>query len=226
MTAPAARCGALAQGLQEVDGRFAGRRRALGDLLALKLQFDQLSQRILVAILELARIERALLGFDDVDGEIEHLSGNRLLWNFRERLLGRAHLVIVVQHRGGETLVDSADENSPSAPEQDGFRDRRDLGLAHALAHQREALVGAAVCGGEVIGLVEIEIVDAGQIDERGDGERLVAMGHDRGDFIGLDRYIFVLRDFVALDLIVPFDGLRRSRRRRTRVEPGCPSAG
>ena len=191
----------------------------------MKLQFDQLSQRILVTILELARIERALLGLDDVDGEIEHLSGNRLLWNLRERLLGRTHLVVIVQHRGDETLVESADENSPSAPEQDGFRDRRHFGLAHALAHQREGFVGAAVRGGEVIRLIEIEVVDAGQIDERGDGERLVAVRNDRGDFIGLDRHIFVFRDFVALDLIVPFDGLRQSRRRRTRVEPDGRSA-
>jgi hypothetical protein len=30
----------------------------------------------------------------------------------------------------------------------------------------------------------------------------------DRGNFVGLDRYIFVLRDFVALDLVVPLDGI------------------
>ena len=189
-----------------VGSRGAGAR--LGISLPSKLQLDQLSQRVLVAILELARIERALLGLDDVDGEIEHLSGNRLRRNLRERLLGRTHLVIVVQHRGGETLVESADENSPSAPKQDGFRDRRHFGLAHALAHQRESFVGASIRGGEVIGLVEIEIVDPGQIDERGNGKRLVAMRNDRGDFIGLDRDVFVLRDFVALDLIVPLDGL------------------
>src|ERR1700733_8488670 len=139
--------GALAQRLQEVDGWFAGRWRALGDRLALKLEFDQLSQRVLVTILKLARIERALLGLDDVDGEIEDLAGNRLRWNLRERLLGRAHLIIVVQHRGGETLLESADENSPSAPKQDGFRNRRHFGLAHALAPQRESFGGAAVRG-------------------------------------------------------------------------------
>ena len=115
-------------------------------------------------------------------------------WDLRERLLGRTHLIVVVQHRGDETLVESADENSPGAPKEDGLRDRRHFGLAHALAHQRERFVGAAVRGGEVIGLIEIEIVDPGQIDERGDGERLVAVRNDRGDFVGLDRDVFVLR--------------------------------
>ena len=96
----------------------------------------------------------------------------------------------------------------PGAAKEDGLRNRRDFGLTHALAHQREGFVGGPVRGAEVIGLIEINIVDIGQIDERGNSERLVAVRNDCGDFVGLDRDVFAFGDLVALDLVVPFDGL------------------
>ena len=68
------------------DGRFALRRGPLRDRLALELQLDEFGQRALVAIVEGARIERALLGLDDVNGEIEHLAGDLLGRDRRERL--------------------------------------------------------------------------------------------------------------------------------------------
>ncbi len=125
---------------------------------------------------------------------------------------GGTHFVVVVQHRGCQSLVKRTDEHGPDAPKEDRLGDRGDLGRAHALTHQCEGFIGAPVRGAEVIGLVEIEIVDVGQIDKRGDGERLVAVGHDRGDFVRLHRHVFALRHLIAFDLLVAvhgFSGLR-----------------
>ena len=128
--------------------------------------------------------------------------------DLRERFRGGPHLVIVVEGRSDEARAERADEDRPGAPEKDRLGDRRHLGRAHALAHQRERLVGAPVGGPKVIGLVEIEVVDPGKIDERGDGQRLVAMRNDCFDLLRLDGDVFVFRHFIALDLIVPFDRL------------------
>ena len=139
---------------------------------------------------------------------------------------GRAHLVVEVERRRGETLVIGADQKRAHAPEQHRLGDRDRLGGAHALADQGEGLGAAAVRGGEIIGLVEIDVVDAGKLDERGDGERLVALRNDGRDFLRLDRNIFVLADLVALDLVVAFDRLAGLGVDETGGEPGCRSTG
>ena len=200
--------GALAQRLHEIDGRFAWRLGPLRNRLSLELQLDQVRQRALVAVVERSRIEWALLGFDDVNCEIEHLAGDLLGRDVRERLLGRTDLVVEIEGRGGKSVLKRANEKRSDAPEQDRLGDRRRSGPAHAFAHEREGLVGAAVRGRKAIGLVEIEVIDAGQVDECGNREGLVAVRNDRGDFVRLDGDKFVLPDFVALDLIVAFDRL------------------
>ena len=133
------------------------------------------------------------------NGQIEHFSGDRLPWRIRERLLGGTHLVVVVERRSRQSLVERADEHGPNAPKEDRLRDRGDFGLAHALSDQCEGFVGAPVRRFEVIGLVEIEIVDIVEIDERGDGERPVALRNDGRDFVPTNKWVLFGHHFASI---------------------------
>ena len=110
------------------------------------------------------------------------------------------------------TLAATSRRQGSGAPEKNGLSDCGDLGRAHAFAHQCEGFISAAVRGAEVIGLVEIEIVDTGQVHKRGDGERLVAVGQDRGDFVRLDRHVFAFGHLIAFDLLLAVHGFARLR--------------
>src|SRR5438045_107926 len=70
---PAAAPEALLQGLHEVDHLvlFLGLFGA-DQLLALLLASDEIAQRVLVAVLELRRVELGLLLLDDLLGDLQH----------------------------------------------------------------------------------------------------------------------------------------------------------
>src|SRR5690606_4236868 len=65
---------ALAERVHQARNFRLGPRLRSLDLAALHLCLDQLGQRLVIAIVELARVEAAGLGADDVLGEVEHLA--------------------------------------------------------------------------------------------------------------------------------------------------------
>src|SRR3546814_21149445 len=65
-----------------------------------------------------------------------------------------------------------------------------------------------AIGGGQVIGLVEIDVVHFGAGDEGLDLQRLVAVGYGCGDFLRLQHDIVAVARLIAFQLVVAFDGL------------------
>src|SRR3546814_1134362 len=65
-----------------------------------------------------------------------------------------------------------------------------------------------AIGGGQVIGLVEIDVVHFGAGDEGLDLQRLVAFGYGCGDFLRLQHDLVAVARLIAFHLVVAFDGL------------------
>src|SRR3546814_4598074 len=68
-----------------------------------------------------------------------------------------------------------------------------------------------SIGGGQVIGLVEIDVVHFGAGDEGLDLQRLVAFGYGCGDFLRLQHDIVAVARLIAFHLVAAFDGLARS---------------
>ena len=100
-----------------------------------------------------------------------------------------------------------ADQHCAQAAEEDSTRQRGNLGLAHAVAQQLER-VRAHFVGRQIIGLIEIDVVDFVARNERLDLQRLVAVRYCRRHFFRLEHDIFAILDLIAFDLFVPLDRL------------------
>src|SRR3546814_9909353 len=83
-----------------------------------------------------------------------------------------------------------------------------DVCSSDLLADHRIGLVRNAIGGGQVIGLVEIDVVHFGAGDEGLDLQRLVAFGYGCGDFLRLQHDIVAVARLIAFHLVVAFDGL------------------
>ncbi len=133
-------------------------------------------------------------------GEIEHLAFDLQLRHILERLRAGPNFVVVVQRRGDQALAVGTDENRAHSPEKDGPRDGCDLRLPHAVA-QCCKRIGAHAIWSEVVGLVEVDVVDVGAGDERLDFERLVALRDRGGHLVWVDDEILAVLDLKALRL-------------------------
>lgn len=80
------------------------------------------------------------------------------------------------------------------AAEENGAGDGRDIRLLHAIAQGNEG-VAAHLIRREVVGLVEVDVVDIGAGDEGLDLERLVALGDRRRDFLGVNYDVLAVLD-------------------------------
>ena len=118
-------------------------------------------------------------------GQVQHLALDAHIRDICKDLVGVAHLIVEVQRRRDQPAVMGADQHRPDTAEQD------------------QCLGGAVVGGHQVIGLVEIQVVDVVAADEIGHGQGLVAVGHRRRDLVGIQHDIFTRRDLVSLDLIL-----------------------
>src|SRR3546814_15103647 len=103
------------------------------DLAPLDLRLHQLGKRLVVAVVEAARIEFAGLGIDDVLGEIEHLALDLQVGEVVEYLLRRAHLVVEVQRAGDQPRSLGPQQQAADAAEQHRARYRRHLLAPHPL---------------------------------------------------------------------------------------------
>ena len=161
---------ALAQRRQEVRRRLSARRASAARPAALELGLDEFGERRLVAVVESRGIEVASLGLDDVLGEVEHLALDLDVGHVRERLPARTDLVVEVER--------DRRESAPRA-RMSSVRARRNS-TAWAIADRRRRLEPFAnqartppsalrSDGREIVGPVEIEVVDLAAIDEGGD---------------------------------------------------------
>ena len=79
---------------------------------------------------------------------------------------------------------------------------------AHRLANDRKRFLPDRIVRPDVIGAVEIALVDLAARDERVDLDHVVALDLDRLDLLVLDQEIGVLRIFVSAALVGRLDRL------------------
>ena len=201
--------GALAQCLQQV-ARLRGRRRLLlrqGPTFDLRL--DQLGDRCFITVVEGLGVERALLRIDDVLREFQHLAFDLQFRQLVEGFFGRAHFIIEVQRRADQAVAVGTDQNCSQTAKQDGARERGNLRLPHAVAQQLEG-VRAHFVWCQIIGLVEIDVIDFVAGNESLDLQRLVAVRDRRCNFFRFEYDILAILDLISFDLIVPLNRITR----------------
>ena len=194
------------QRIHQIDDVGLAVRRLRLDRHALLLGADQLDQRVLVTVLELLRLELAGHLLDDVLGEIEHLLGQLGVGDLVEIAGRRVHLVGVVQAGGDDALVARLQHQDALAPEQHDAREAHHFLGAHGIADDGERFLADAVGGREIVGRVEIQLVDLVARHEALDIDGVVAFELDRLDLVVLDLDELALGDLVALDLVVGLD--------------------
>jgi hypothetical protein len=122
----------------------------------------------------------------------------------------RVHLVGEMQAGGHDALAARLELQHALAPEQHGAGQPHHLLRAHGLADHRECLLADAVRGREVVGRVEIELVDVGAGHEALDVDGVVALDLHRLQLVVLEHDVLALGHLVALGLVL---GLHRRAR-------------
>ena len=133
--------------------------RQLRDRLAGVLGLDQRDQRILVAILELVRIEVRLLAFENMHGEIEHVGRHFDVGNVGEIVLLVAHLGAVAQRGRHDAIAARRQHQDALAAIEHHAGDADQVFLLHRLADDGEGLGADLVVGRDVVILIEIDFV-------------------------------------------------------------------
>jgi hypothetical protein len=98
-----------------------------------------------------------------------------------------------------------ADQHRSQPAEENRAGECGDLGLPHSVSQQPEG-VRAHPVRREVVGLVEIDVVDLVAGDKGFDIQGLVTLGNRRGNLFRFEHDEIAVLDLVALDLIVPLD--------------------
>ena len=142
--------------------------------------------------------------------QVEHLVVRLRVRHFAENLLGGAHLVIEVQRVRDQPLAMGADQHRAHTPEQPRACDCRDIGRCHDVPDQRKGFGPGRRARREVIGAVEIYVVDLAARHEGLNVERLVGLGHCLGDLLGLEGDVITGPGLVSLHLLFGFDALAR----------------
>ena len=190
---------------------FEGRGAAsVFDRLTGLLRPDQFDDRVLVAVLEPGRIELGGLGLDDVPGEIPHLGRQLKLGDVLEVGVLPPHLVGIAQDRGEQSLAERLEQDHALAAGEDHAGNARLALVAHGVADDGESLLGDLVVRGDVVGRLEIALVDLLARHEALDVDRVGALDLDRVELLVLDEDVGALADLVALDLLVVLDRLAR----------------
>ena len=140
--------------------------------------------------------------------QVEHLVVGVRVRQFAERLLGGAHLVIEIQRVSDQPVAMGADQHRAHATEEHRARDSDDIGRRHAVTDQKEGLRSCRRARREVIGSVEIYVVDLVAGHEGLNVERLVGFRNGLGDLLGLKRDVIAGPDFVPFDLVLRLDAL------------------
>lgn len=145
---------------------------------------------------------------NDVFGELQHLALQLEVRHVVEGFLGRADLVVEIERRRDQPLAMGADQHGADATEQHRPGERCDLLPAHAVTDERIGFFRVPVGRRQVIGLVEIDVVDVAATYEGRYRQGLVAVGNRPGDFLGIEHDVFARADLIALDLVLGVDRL------------------
>lgn len=139
--------------------------------------------------------------------ELEHLAFDLEVREFVEGVLGGANLVVEIERGGDQSLAVRPNEDGADAAEKDGASNGGDLCRLHPVAQQHEG-IGAHLVGRQVIGLVEIDVIDLVAGNEGIDLHGLVAVWNRSRNLVRFQDDILAVLDLVALHLLVALDGI------------------
>ena len=111
------------------------------DLLAGLLLLQQLLERLLVMILEAARVEVCLLGVDDMLRQLEHIPGDLLVGNILEIFPLFPHLIGIAQGYTQHAVAARFERDDVLARGEHHLADRH-----HALAWRMASRITAKAC--------------------------------------------------------------------------------
>src|ERR1700730_10537510 len=202
----AARLNTLPKGIHQVHN--VCRLRPLGsfDWLAFLLLLEQLLERILVLVFELARFKVSSFRFHDMRGELEHILGDLLIGNVVEIVGFVPYLIGISQHDAEQSLAAGFKGNNVLARREHDLSNRHHALLADGFPDDSECLLTDLSVRGNVIGIVQVQFVDLLPRHELVDVDRALALDLDSFELLGIKLDILALADFVALDDICGID--------------------
>jgi hypothetical protein len=113
-----------------------------------------------------------------------------------------------VQGGGDDPLAARLEHHQSLAAEQHDTRQADHLLGAHGVADDRERLLAHPIGGGEIVGRVEVGLVDLCARHEALNVDGVIALDLDGFQLLVLDQDVFALADLVALGLVLGLDRL------------------
>src|SRR3954454_17599730 len=176
------------------------------DLFAAGLALHQGLQRVLVVVLELAGIEMGGLGLEDMAGELNHVLGDLRALDVVEELVLVAQFVREAQRGAEQALAERLDRDDVLAIGEYDLGERDAILVLHGVADHGESIDRGLAVGRDIVGMVEIALVDLVARHETLDVDGVVALDLDRFELLRLDLDIFALTQLVAASLLVALD--------------------
>ena len=162
----------------------------------------------MIAILEARRVELRHLRVDDVGRELQHLRLDFDVPDVLEELLVVAHLIGIFERARHEALAARLQHDDALAAVEDDAAEAHDLLLRHRLANDCEGLLGDLAARREIIGRVDVDVVDLGAGHEALDVDGVCRLDRDLVDLVLFHDHVFALADLVAFDLVRGIDDL------------------
>src|SRR5690606_29900184 len=113
-------------------------------------------------------------------------------------------LIGIAERCGEQPLVERLEQKRMLAPRESNARQPDHLLVAHGIADDGKGLLPDLIGRREIIGAVEIALVDFRAWNEAVDLDRAAALDPDLLEFLVLDEKILTLRIFVAATNVLP----------------------
>src|SRR5271155_2434513 len=164
----------------------------------------------LIAIRELRGVEVRRLALEDVLGQLEHIRLDLHIRNVVEIFFRVPKLVGIAQCGSHQPLVPGLEHDHPFAFRQHDTTERHRAFATHGLADHGKGFLASLVVRHDVIGVVQVSLVDLLARNERVDVDGVVALDRNGIEFIIVHRNVGVLGILVAAALFVGLDWLTR----------------
>src|SRR6516165_8671015 len=178
------------------------------DLFAGLLLLQQIDQSVFVAILELRRIEVTRFRLHDVGGQVEHLLRELSLGDVLEIWFLVANFIRVAECGAYETASLRFKGDYVLAPCQHDPAERNHVQLRNGVANNGKSLLTNCAIRGNVVGRVDIPLIDLIFWNELVNIDGARAFDLDGLYFLILNNHVLALCDLIAAHHVVPRDDL------------------
>src|SRR5262249_48707402 len=151
-------------------------------------------------VLELLGLKVARLGLYDVRSQLKHVFWNFFIRYALEIFILFAHLVGIAQRKPEKPFTARFKCDDVLARRENNPPERYHSLLADRLANDRECLFADLAVGNEIVGTIEIQLVDFFLRHELVDLDCALALDGDRLKLFGLNLDILAFANLVALD--------------------------